>query len=302
MRFLSIGEAMVELAPLANESEFKLGFAGDTFNTAWYLARLAPAAQVSYFTAVGDDSISAQMRSAIRDAGVDDSFIKVDPTRSVGLYMISLNNGERSFSYWRGQSAARRMVEDEAVLLKALAAHDLIFLSGITLAVLEQPGRDRLIELLGQARSQGKIIAFDPNLRPRLWANDQEMTSAIMDAAAVSDIALPSFEDEAQYFGDASPQATLERYQKAGATTVIVKDGADPVLFQSPDESGSYAVPPIAEVVDTTAAGDSFNAGVFAGLMSRQALSQGVEIASKLAGKVVQSRGALVADAVEMEA
>ena len=58
MRFLAIGECMAELAPSDNDGDFRVGFAGDTFNTAWYLARCAPCVDVSYLAVVGDGALS----------------------------------------------------------------------------------------------------------------------------------------------------------------------------------------------------------------------------------------------------
>jgi len=138
---------------------------------------------------------------------------------------------------------------------------DTIYFSGITLAILDAPGRATLLQALREARAAGKTIAFDPNLRPRLWTNDTEMTSTIMEGAAVSDIVLPSFEDEEDHFGD---------------------------------ETGVVSVIPVDEVVDTTAAGDSFNAGVFAGLADDYSVADAIALACRLSGLVVQGKGALV--------
>ncbi|MEC8581608.1 MAG: PfkB family carbohydrate kinase, partial [Pseudomonadota bacterium] len=102
---LAIGECMVEMAP-TGDGHYAMGFAGDTFNTAWYLRKLAgDDLNVSYFSAVGDDAASAQMTAFMQDAGVTPE-LRVIPGASVGLYMISLKDGERSFSYWRSASAA----------------------------------------------------------------------------------------------------------------------------------------------------------------------------------------------------
>ena len=102
MRVLAIGECMAELVPTDTEGDLRLGFAGDTFNTAWYLARCAPDAHVSYLTVLGDDAISQKMAAFMCDSGIDDRFVQVAKGRTVGLYMITLDEGERSFSYWRG--------------------------------------------------------------------------------------------------------------------------------------------------------------------------------------------------------
>lgn len=294
MRFLAIGECMAELAPAAAPGEYRLGFAGDTFNTAWYLARLRPDATVSLFTAIGTDAISQKMRDALVASGIDGSHVRAVPDRTVGLYLISLDNGERSFSYWRGQSAARQLAEDPDALAQAIDQADFVYFSGITLAILDATSRQTLLSALRKARASGKKIAFDPNLRPRLWSDTSEMTRAVMQGAAVSDIALPSFEDEASWFSDVDPVATADRYSAAGATTVVVKNGADPVHYRQGETHGRTAVPPLSSVVDTTAAGDSFNAAILAGIQEDMPLADSIARACRLAGQVVQGKGALV--------
>lgn len=293
-RILTIGECMVELAPSDAPGDFRLGFAGDTFNTAWYIARLKKNVAVSFCTSIGTDAISEQMRAAMTMAGIDDSHVRSMADRTVGLYLITLDKGERSFSYWRGQSAARHLADDIGALTRAIEAADLVFFSGITLAILAPSARTSLLDALSAARAQGKIIAFDPNLRPRLWADPAEMTQAIMHGAAVSDIALPSFEDEASWFHDANPEATADRYAAAGATTVIVKNGSLPVHYLHHDLRGNVEVPAVPSIIDTTAAGDSFNAAILVDIQSATPLPDVILRACKLAGQVVQGKGALV--------
>ncbi len=285
---------MAELSPQDEAGVFRLGFAGDTFNTAWYLSRISPDTDVSYFTGLGNDTISDQLRGVIKDAGINDQYGVTVADKTVGLYLISLENGERSFSYWRGQSAARSLASDPAALKRAIDDHDMIYFSGITLAILAPEARAALLYALRAGRAAGKTIAFDPNLRPRLWENPQTMLDITMAGADVSDIVLPSFEDEATWFEDADPKATAQRYLTAGATSVVVKNGADAIYHIGPDGDGTVDVPPIAKIVDTTAAGDSFNAAIFAGLNEGLSFAHCIEAACKLSGEVVQARGALV--------
>jgi len=294
MRFLAIGECMAELAPLNTPGDFRLGFAGDTFNTAWYLRQLRSDVQVAYFTALGSDDISDRMLDFMVGAGIDTAHIARRPGRSVGMYLISLNDGERSFSYWRDTSAARLLADDEAALARAVRGADLVYFSGITLAILSDAARGRFVQALKSARAQGKTIAFDPNLRPRLWPDQGQMIAAIMQGAEVSDIALPSFEDEAAHFDDADPQATADRYLRAGASTVIVKNGAEPVQFIHHGARGVVPVARIGRAVDTTSAGDSFNAGYLATLDADLPMANRIELASAVAGQVIAAKGALV--------
>lgn len=294
MRVLSIGETMAELAPTERPGDYRLGFAGDTFNTAWYLARCATDLSVSYLTVVGDDAISRDLTSFMRSSGIDDTYVRTSPDRTIGLYMISLKNGERSFSYWRGQSAARNLANDRAYLDDAMSAADLIYFSGITLAILDPEEREVFLAALNSARLNGKTIAFDPNLRPQLWPSSTTMTSTIMQGAAVSDLVLPSFEDEADWFDDACPNATAARYAEAGAITVVVKNGPLPVIYFEGEVRREVPVTPVDQLVDSTAAGDSFNAGIIAGHALGLSLASGISFACALSREVVQQKGALV--------
>lgn len=292
-RFLAIGECMVELAP-REDGAFSMGFAGDTFNTAWYVRRCCgDRIEVAYLSAVGDDDVSRRMTDFMTEAGIRPC-LAVLPGRSVGLYLISLRDGERSFSYWRSASAARDLAAHLGDLAR-LGPGDMAYFSGITLAILDEGGRAQLLDALGQVRAAGVRVAFDPNLRPRLWPDAATMLTAVMQGAAVSDIALPSFEDEASWFGDADPAATAARYGAAGVTLVAVKDGARPVLVARGQDREVVPIDPARLVVDTTAAGDSFNARFLCGIMEGEPPSTAARAAARLASRVIAARGALVA-------
>ncbi len=291
-RLLAIGECMIELAP-ARDDTFAMGFAGDTFNTAWYAQRLAgDGLSVGYLSAIGDDQPSGRMADFIRSAGIK-PYLSIRKGQSVGLYMISLNNGERSFSYWRNAAAARSLADD-LHHLPDLGPGDVAYFSGITMAILPKTGRHRLLSVLASARAEGIQVVFDPNLRPRLWQTEAEMCDWVMRAAAVSTTALPSFEDEQTHFRDADPAATAKRYQDQGVQVSIVKDGPGNVLIVTPDNHQTHTPEPATQVVDTTAAGDSFNAGYLVARLQGQSEPDAVAQGCALARKVIGARGALV--------
>ena len=296
-RVICIGECMVELAP-TGDGTFRMGFAGDTMNTAWYLRRrLSPDWEVDYLTAVGTDAISDRMVAFLSGAGIGTDQVARRVDRTVGLYLIELTGGERSFAYWRGESAARTLAADGMALASALDGARLAYLSGITLAILPEGDRAGLLDALAVFRAAGGTVAFDPNLRPRLWSSGEAMCAAVMQAAGVADIALPSFDDEAQWFGDSDPAATAARYAGAGVATVVVKNGAGPILCRA-DGAEVWADPvPVPEVVDSTAAGDSFNAGYLAARLAGNAQAEAVAAGAWLAARVIGGRGALVEDA-----
>ncbi len=293
-RFLSVGECMVEMAPAQVPGEYRMGFAGDTFNTAWHLRQLRADVQTGFFSRVGQDAVSQAMLDMMISAGIDTEHVGRSADRSVGLYLITLDDGERSFSYWRGTSAARQLADDPAALARALQAADIAYFSGITVAILDPAGRETLLAAMAFARDAGKIVAFDPNLRPGLWKDTGEMCAAITAAAAVSDMVLPSYDDEAVHFGDRDMAATADRYLEAGVRTVIVKNGSGPVLYVHEGERAEVVPPKVDRIVDTTAAGDSFNAGFFASLDRPGTMADRIRFGARVAGQVIGQKGALV--------
>ncbi|NVK34527.1 MAG: sugar kinase [Rhodobacteraceae bacterium] len=293
-RFLAVGECMIEMAP-TEAGTYAMGFAGDTLNTVWYMRQLlSDGWKTGYFSAVGQDTVSEQMLSFLNEAGIETSSVRRVADKTVGLYMISLDDGERSFSYWRSDSAAKQLATEPTLLADAFFSADMIYFSGITLGILSAADRKRFLAEVAKARSNGVQVAFDSNLRPRLWASVSEMCEAVTDAALVSDIVLPSFEDEAQFFGDATLQATAKRYADCGVGTVIVKNGSGSLLsFVNGVEESHNSVGAV-DVIDTTAAGDSFNAGFLANWLEDKGVRDCVQAGAALAARVVAHRGALI--------
>ena len=178
---LAIGEVMAELRRSA-DAGFAVGFAGDTFNTAVYTARaMGPeAATVGYFTRVGTDPLSSDLIAMAHSEDLDATHVAQDRDRLIGIYAVSTDEtGERSFSYWRENSAARQLFShDESV--SALPAARITYLSGISLAIISPPARRRLMDhLAAQSAAGNTLVAFDSNYRPKLW-EDQATARSVM--------------------------------------------------------------------------------------------------------------------------
>jgi 2-dehydro-3-deoxygluconokinase len=296
--FLSIGECMIEFS-CDTRNNWHMGFAGDTLNTAWYARACFDADwEISYFTRLGKDANSARILNFLRDNGIDTQFTELDNKRQPGLYTIELDRGERSFAYWRDNSAARLLANNEELLAGGIEKSDLIYFSGITLAILAPDRRAFLLECVSNARKRGVITVFDPNIRPDLWEDAEIMRQTLMSAAASARIVLPSFDDEKNIFGDATLGDCAARYRQAGAEEVVVKNGGDAMLCLTPDGETRPVTSGKVTPVDTTGAGDAFNGAYLAarltGLMPPDAAAK----AHLLAMKVVQHHGALVPPSV----
>ncbi len=287
-RFVAIGECMLELSPQGDL--WQMNVAGDTFNTAWYARRLLPPDwDVAYVTRLGTDVFSDRVEAFLRQSGVTPALTR-HPTRGVGLYAIQLAQGERSFAYWRDSSAARTLADEAEPLASALPGASAIHVSGITLAILPPEGRKRLIA--GLAGAEG-LTVLDPNLRLRLWESPETARRVLTEAAGAVRLALPSFEDEAALFGDADPAATLERYRAAGVQEVVVKNGGGEILAANGQERIALRLPKVTPI-DTTGAGDSFNAGFLAARLQGAGLEAAIRRGHALAAQVVQHPGALM--------
>ena len=288
----AIGEVMLELAPVG-DGLYRRGFAGDTFNTVWHMAQLlGPRAQVGYVTRLGQDSLSDECAHEMAADGLHITGVSRDPNRSMGLYLIELQAAERSFHYWRSVSAAKGLADDPARLAAAVGQAGVIHLSGITLAILSAPARAVLFAVLAQARKAGAVVSFDPNIRPRLWSGLAEIRETVAAMLALTDIALPSFDDEAAIWGDASPAATVARFVAAGVREVVVKDGAAAVHHGFDGQGGAVATPAVSGIIDTTGAGDAFNAGYLSARLMGQSVVQAIALGQGLSAQVIRHFGA----------
>ncbi|CAN7723397.1 sugar kinase [Rhizobium sp. LjRoot98] len=290
---LSIGEAMIELA--GTTPNLALGFAGDTFNTAWHLRRKLPRLDwnVAFYTATGTDVYSREFRTFANDSGVDLLGSPELSDHQLGLYLIQQEHGDRRFSYWRRNSAATHLADDKSLLWSSLSGADVIFFSGVTLAILSPMKRLLFLQSVARARDGGAKIVFDPNIRRNLWISRRQMRASITGAAAIADIVLPSFADEYAHFNDRTPNECARRYSNAGSREVVVKNGGEPIHVALEGAFETYAPVKIVECVDATGAGDAFNAGYLAARLNGETVGNAVHAGHLLASKTIMHHGAL---------
>jgi len=282
---------MIELREEA-DGRLSRGYGGDTFNTAVYLARLGT--QTDYITALGDDSWSDELIAAWNAEGVGTQRVLRLPGRLPGLYIIQTDpKGERRFSYWRETAAARLLFQapEAQDIIEAIGGYDLVYLSGISLSLYGESGRERLFDVLGDARSKGRRVAFDTNFRPRGWPDLDIARAAFRQAFECADIILASTEDLDLLFGSNGAEELLIFSDRA---EIVLKypDLTCRVLSQGED----IVVPgkPAEDVVDTTAAGDSFAAAYLNARLCGESPQSAAAAGHRLAGQVVRYRGAII--------
>ncbi|PMG99412.1 sugar kinase [Vibrio lentus] len=306
-----IGECMIELngAPFGTMQQT---YGGDTLNAAVYLNRSAtsysrssdaPMIRTSYVTALGSDAISQQMLNRWQDEGLSTDFVLIDEQRSPGLYLIQLDDvGERTFLYWRNDSAARYMAQhpDFDKITAQLEDVDMVFLSGISLAILPHGDQLKLLTIIQGLRERGVAIAFDSNYRPKLWDSQGVTKEAYQLAYKATDIALVTFDDEQLLWGDQTPQDTIKRLHTLGVKTVVVKLGAEGCLISEnlEDVPVKVTTTPVETVVDSTSAGDSFNGGFLSCYLAGGSVSEACQQGNALARLVIQHHGAIIPKAI----
>ena len=297
LKIACIGEAMVELSLEEVPGSGQAGVAGDTLNAAIYLRRALPEPhRVSYVTVLGTDPLSDQIVAFINSEDIATDTVRRDCERLPGIYAVTTDEaGERSFLYWRENSAARTLFQnDNGLSFDVLEGFDVVYMSAITLAILPAGVRAALFDWIGQFRAGGGKFAFDSNYRPRLWQSPDEARQCIDQAWRLCDIAFPSLDDELALFGEADEAAVLARFRAYGIPEGALKRASHgPVPLTAQIET-TLTFAPAQRVVDTTAAGDSFVGAFLACHLLEGTLAEALMAGHSCAVSVVGHKGAIV--------
>ena len=295
MKVVAIGECMVEFSPRP-EGGYARSFGGDTLNFAVYLARLG--IHVDYATVLGDDPFSDEMVAAWQQDGVGIGLVGRASGRMPGLYVVHTDKaGERSFHYWRDTAPARDLFKPGGLpaLAKKLAKFDWFYLTGISLSLYGRDGCKALFTILDAMREKGAKVAFDGNYRPRAWNGDSDSARAAVSAMLKrTDLLLPTFEDEQALFGYPDPEAYAMRVLKHSVAEAAIKLGSRGCLVVNEAGSELVAAEANSQPYDTTAAGDSFNAGYMAARLKGLKPVAAAHCANRLAAEVIRHPGAII--------
>ncbi|MCL6444554.1 MAG: sugar kinase [Alicyclobacillus sp.] len=267
MDVVTIGEAMVLFTPcdhslLEYSTLFTKRIAGAESNVAIALARLGH--RVAWLSKLGNDGFGRYVLQTLRGEGVDVTGVVIDPYRPTGVFFRDKSSlyGVNVQYYRQGSAASNLHYTD--IELSLLSNARFLHITGVTPA-LSETNREMILAVVKEAKRQGVQIAFDPNLRLKLWSLDQAIP-VLQDLARYADIVLPGLDEGVLLSNQDTPERIAEWFLNRGSKLVAIKLGERGAYYQTPDECG-YVAGFSVEMIDEIGAGDAFAAGVLSGLL-----------------------------------
>lgn len=259
---VAIGEAMVEFNQTGDRGgrSYLQGFGGDTSNAV--IAASRQGARCAYFTRLGDDDFGRMLLALWQREGVATDAVGIDVSAPTGLYFVRHDEHGHSFSYLRAGSAASRM-QPADLPESLLRATRILHVSGISQAISDS-ATETVAQAIRVARDAGALIAYDPNLRLKLWSLERAR-EVILATIPLSDHFLPSLDDVQLVCGLTAPEDIVGWSHRMGARTVVLKLGRQGSLVSDGQRCVAVAAHPV-EAVDATGAGDCFDGSYLAQL------------------------------------
>lgn len=265
-RVLSYGEALVDFLPdrrarLRDVESFSKSIGGAPANAAVGLARLG--CDVGLLGKVGADEFGHYLLERLAREGVDTTGVRQSTEAKTGITFISLDeSGDRSFLFFREPSADLTLREEDVDTTVIRAATVLV--AGSNLLTVE-PVRSATWFALETAKAAGAFIVLDPNIRPHLWPQPDELRPTVRRELDYGDIVKLNEDELARVSPDgAAPLWDALRAGGATALVITLAERGAKILWHGGE---LHVEAPKVEVVDTTGAGDGFVAGFVTALL-----------------------------------
>lgn len=293
---ITVGEAMAlliarEPGPLEAVREFERATAGAELNVAVGLSRLG--LRVGYISSLGADSLGRNLRNFMQAEGLDLRCLRTDERHPTGFMLKQMvsDGSDPQVEYFRRGSAASHLSPDDLPPEGSdYRQARLVHLTGISPA-LSSGCRELVFALARQARADGRMVSFDPNLRPRLWPSQAAMIETLAELAAHADLVMPGLSEGRLLTGREHPADIADHYLALGARMVVVKLGPEGAWVASDRYTGVVPGVPVQNVVDTVGAGDGFAVGVISGLLDGLPIEAAAARGNAIGARVVQFRG-----------
>ena len=288
----SIGEAMIEISNVKNNL-YNQSFAGDTLNFCNYLDKKK--LNAFFLSAIGKSEINQSLLDFIKSKNISTKYIKQINQFEVGLYLIkNKDNGEKQFFYWRDESAAKQYFNniDFINLYKELKNFDYIYFSGITLSIIHVSKLNNFIKLLKLLKSKKIKIVFDFNIRPTRW-NKKNLNNFFDSVLKFVDICFLSGEDMSYWKnknGIKSYEQIVRKYKIKHS--IFRKNAKFTYVFLNKNKY-VFKNKLLKKVVDTSGAGDGFNAAYLSNFIANNDPILALKAGSTLGSKIVMKKGAI---------
>ena len=289
----SIGEAMIEISNIKN-SLYNQSFAGDTLNFCNYLDKKK--LNAFFLSAIGKSEINQSLLEFVKSKNISTKYIKQINQFEVGLYLIkNKDNGEKQFFYWRDESAAKQYFNniDFLNLYKELKNFDYIYFSGITLSIIHISKLNNFIKLLKLLKSKKIKIVFDFNIRPSRW-NKKNLNIFLDSVLKFVDICFLSGEDMNNWKNKNNIKSYEQIVRKYKIKHSIFRKNAKFTYVFLNKTRYVFKNKLLKTVVDTSGAGDGFNAAYLSNFIVNNDPVLALKAGSSLGSKIVMKKGAIV--------
>lgn len=296
---IGIGEVLIDF--IATEpvsyleaSAFRKFFGGAPMNTLVGVVRLGLTAGA--ITVVGDDPFGHFLLRELRDNGVDVSRVRVKGNVRTTLAFVANEpeTGERTFIFYRSPWVKGTSVDSlspEDIDYDYISSAKILHVSGFSLS--GNPTRRAVLSAIEYARRVGVKVSFDPTLRLDVWRSERTLRRLYSAVLKLSDIATFSREEAEFIFRTSSPDEAADKALKYGVSVVGIKLGDKGALVKTRDGRRIYEPAFKVKPVDTTGAGDGWNAGLLVGLIRGWDLERCVKVANAVGALVVTKHGAI---------
>ena len=289
----SIGEAMIEISNIKN-SLYNQSFAGDTLNFCNYLDKKK--LNAFFLSAIGKSEINQSLLNFVKSKKISTKYIKQINQFELGLYLIkNKDNGEKQFFYWRDESAAKQYFNniDFLNLYKELKNFDYIYFSGITLSIIHISKLNNFIKLLKLLKSKKIKIVFDFNIRPSRW-NKKNLNIFLDSVLKFVDICFLSGEDMNYWKNKNNIKSYEQIVRKYKLKHSIFRKNAKFTYVFLNKTRYVFRNKLLKKVVDTSGAGDGFNAAYLSNFIVNNDPVLALKAGSSLGSKIVMKKGAIV--------
>ena len=263
----AIGELLIDFASLsADEAGYPTMKANPGGAPGNFLAALnAYGAKTAFLGKVGDDAFGKLLLGTLAAAGIETKGIVKDGSVFTTLAFVTFSpDGDRSFSFARKPGADTRLLFEELDL--SLIDEARVFHFG-TLSLTDEPVRTTTQRAVAYARERGKLITFDPNLRPPLWRSLEEARQQILWGISNADVVKISDEEVEFLWGITDEKAAASRLiEEFGVKLAMITLGPKGAYLANRN-GGAAARCPQVKPVDTTGAGDIFGGSAVSRLL-----------------------------------